>query len=55
MADGNDVIDLLAWSARRASRASAPSEGELLCRAVVADLFADGWECVAAGAVDDGS
>ncbi|WP_447643720.1 hypothetical protein [Nocardioides zeae] len=54
MGDGNDVIDLLEWSARREWRAAAPSDGELRCRAVVADLFAEGWDCLATGYVDDG-
>lgn len=54
MGDRADVIDLLAWRARREWREAGASDGELRCRAAVADLFAEGWDCLATGHVADG-
>ncbi|MDR6173726.1 hypothetical protein QE364_002848 [Nocardioides zeae] len=42
-----DVIDLAAWRARREERGPTVSAGEALSRELVAERFADGWECLA--------
>lgn len=42
-----DVIDLAEWRARREDCGPAVSEGEALSRELVAERFAEGWECLA--------
>lgn len=47
MGRSSDVIDLVEWRARREERDTSVSEGEALSRVLVAERFAEGWECLA--------